>query len=198
MGDAIVRCQIFGPLRPTAPLQIGRRRTQHRKTSGQPARHHAIVQAVGDAHGQVDALGHQVDSAVHRQQFHLDARVHTLEVDDGLRQARHRERQAGGHAQLALRFGATCARHGLQVCRQFQHLAQARQCLQAGFAQAHTACRAVQQPHTQPAFQASEMAADHGTRQLQHLGRACQAALVGNLDEGADGRELVHGLIRNG
>jgi len=50
----------------------------------------------------------------------------------------------------------------------------------------------VQEPRTQPPLQAFELAADHGSRQFQRLGGARQAALIGDLDEGSDGAQVIH------
>jgi hypothetical protein len=198
MRDALMRAEVLRSRGNATSLQVGWRCTQHRAASGDSTRHHTFVQAIGDTDGQINAFIDQIDRAVHGEQFDLDARIAALKLHDRARQARDGERQARREPQFARGLRSARTGDGLYVRGQLEHLAQSGQRLLPGIAQAHAAGGAMQQPRAEPLLQTLEMAADHGPRQVQHFGCAGQAPLVGNLDEGSDGTEVVHGLSRFG
>ncbi len=101
----------------------------------------------------------------------------------------------GGDAQLAIHFaafGPQCFARGLQL----------RQCAlgmrhegRAGLGDHHAARGPVQEQGAQAAFQPHDPPADHGFGQPQRPGGLPEAAAAGNLEEGLDVVEIVHGQV---
>mmetsp|Transcript_21974 Transcript_21974/g.86270 ORF Transcript_21974/g.86270 Transcript_21974/m.86270 type:complete len:275 (-) Transcript_21974:1008-1832(-) len=197
MRQAAVLRQVRQRLRHAVGGQVGGRGAQHRAAGGQRPRDQRRLQRVGDAHGQVDALGGEVHAAVGHHQREGHTRVQALEVHQRRGELGVRERRRAGEAQPARRLAVGAAGAFLHIGAQVQQLAAAGQRRLASFGQAEPPRRAVQQPRAQPGLHRRQVAADHGRGHVQPLGRQRQAALLDDRDEHAGGSQPVHGLRRS-
>ncbi|MNV62282.1 hypothetical protein D3C71_1548230 [compost metagenome] len=151
-----------------------------------------IFQAVGPPDRQIEPFLHDIDAPVFQIQIQRHLRVAFQECRNGGTDAKQAQRHGRADAQGARRFALHRAQRLLGLLQIIQDARHLLVIARARFGKAHAAGRAVQQPRGHMAFKFGDVLADGGGRQAQLARRRREPALLHDLPEHLQRRQMIH------
>ena len=192
--------EILRVLRVAVAGEIGGAADEQDAHLAQAAGEQGAIGQVGDAQGEIEAAGDEIDQFVGEGKLDRDIGVAGEECGQAGRQMADAEGHGGGEADQAARAAGLVGGLGFQGFAGGKQMFGAIEGGASGFAEGEAARGAVKQGAAEALFQAGDKLGDGGFGQGQFVGGAREGAGFGDFDEGGPGFEIgefCHGAACN-
>ena len=184
--------EVLQLVRHAATREVLRRRIRDGLQLPDAARDERRITQRARAHGEVEALRHQVDHAPRQGHLHANARMLANETPDDRRERPDPDVDRGGQANDTAQLGLCVGRRGRGLTDVTKRLRDALEVSRARVRQVNLTGRPVEQADPEVMLELRDAAADRRLGQTERARRGCEATVLDDANEGGDAVE-VHG-----